>query len=150
MELDWLTRMLPSHGLRIRPKGTSGNALRLAEWCFPALYLFRLRERSLTRGMLLALGAFAVSLRLAGFPYIEKPARLAMADCGRAVGLLGHGGDGSLPGAPMEPLPRGRAHPALLRTDDSGHGAVSLGLLDNARIPAILRLRIFQQLPRGV
>lgn len=31
-----------------------------------------MRERSLTRGILLSLGAFAASLRLAGFPYIEK------------------------------------------------------------------------------
>jgi len=34
--------------------------------------LFRLHERSLTRGILLALGAFAASLRMAGFPDIEK------------------------------------------------------------------------------
>jgi hypothetical protein len=38
----------------------------------PHPHLFRLRERSLTRGILLALGAFAISLRLAGFPYIEN------------------------------------------------------------------------------
>jgi CO dehydrogenase/acetyl-CoA synthase gamma subunit (corrinoid Fe-S protein) len=36
------------------------------------LHLFRLRERSLMRGILLALGAFAASLRMAGFPYIEN------------------------------------------------------------------------------
>jgi hypothetical protein len=35
-------------------------------------HLFRLQERSLTRGILLALGAFALSLRLAGFPHIEN------------------------------------------------------------------------------
>lgn len=34
--------------------------------------LFRLQERSLARGTLLALTAFAVSLLLAGFPYIER------------------------------------------------------------------------------
>lgn len=33
--------------------------------------LFRLRRKSLARGALLALGAFAVSLRLAGFPDID-------------------------------------------------------------------------------
>jgi CO dehydrogenase/acetyl-CoA synthase gamma subunit (corrinoid Fe-S protein) len=38
----------------------------------PRLHFFRIREPSLTRGVLLSLGAFAVSLRLAGFPYIEK------------------------------------------------------------------------------
>jgi hypothetical protein len=38
----------------------------------PRLHLFRLRERSLLRGILLSLGAFAASLRLAGFPYIEN------------------------------------------------------------------------------
>ncbi len=38
----------------------------------PRPHLFRLRERSLTRGLLLALGAFFVSLRVAGFPYIEN------------------------------------------------------------------------------
>lgn len=35
-------------------------------------HLFRIRERSLARGVLLSLGAFAASLRMAGFPYIEK------------------------------------------------------------------------------
>jgi hypothetical protein len=35
-------------------------------------HLFRIRERSLARGVLLSLGAFVASLRLAGFPYIEK------------------------------------------------------------------------------
>jgi hypothetical protein len=34
----------------------------------PRLSLFRLRQRSLARGVLLALGALAASLRLAGFP----------------------------------------------------------------------------------
>ena len=38
----------------------------------PRPHLFRLHERSLTRGILLALGAFAASLRMAGFPDIEK------------------------------------------------------------------------------
>jgi hypothetical protein len=35
-------------------------------------HLFRIRERSLARGVLLSLGAFVASLRMAGFPYIEK------------------------------------------------------------------------------
>lgn len=35
-------------------------------------HLFRIRDRSLARGVLLSLGAFVASLRLAGFPYIEK------------------------------------------------------------------------------
>jgi hypothetical protein len=39
---------------------------------FPRPHLFELRKRSLARGVLLSLGAFAGSLRLAGFPYIEK------------------------------------------------------------------------------
>lgn len=38
----------------------------------PRLHFFRIREPSLARGVLLSLGAFAVSLRLAGFPYIER------------------------------------------------------------------------------
>ncbi len=37
-----------------------------------ALNLFRLRVPSLARGVLLSLGAFALSLRLAGFPHIEE------------------------------------------------------------------------------
>ena len=37
----------------------------------PRLSVFRLRQRSLVRGMLLSLGAFAASLRLAGFPDIN-------------------------------------------------------------------------------
>jgi hypothetical protein len=39
---------------------------------FPRPYLFRLRERSLTRGILLSMGAFAASLHMAGFPHIEN------------------------------------------------------------------------------
>jgi hypothetical protein len=38
----------------------------------PRPHLFRIREASLTRGVLLSLCAFAASLRLAGFPYIEN------------------------------------------------------------------------------
>ena len=34
--------------------------------------IFRLRQRSLARATLLSLGAFAASLRLAGFPNIEN------------------------------------------------------------------------------
>jgi hypothetical protein len=34
--------------------------------------IFRLRERSLVRGIILSLGAFIASLLLAGFPHIEK------------------------------------------------------------------------------
>jgi hypothetical protein len=37
----------------------------------PRLSIFRLRKRSLIRGLALSLGAFAVSLRLAGFPDIR-------------------------------------------------------------------------------
>lgn len=36
------------------------------------LNLFRLRYRSLARGVLLALGALVVSLRLAGFPLTDR------------------------------------------------------------------------------
>jgi len=39
---------------------------------FSTPHLFRLRERSLARGVLLSLGAFAASLRMAGFPSIEN------------------------------------------------------------------------------
>lgn len=38
----------------------------------PLLAIFRLRQRSLVRAMLLSLIAFFASLRLAGFPYIER------------------------------------------------------------------------------
>ena len=39
----------------------------------PALPLiFRLRQRSLVRGILLSVGAFAASLRMAGFPDITR------------------------------------------------------------------------------
>jgi hypothetical protein len=34
--------------------------------------IIRLREKSLPRAILLSVGAFALSLRLAGFPYIEN------------------------------------------------------------------------------
>jgi hypothetical protein len=38
----------------------------------PRSHPFQLRQRSLLRGILLSVGAFAASLRLAGFPYIEN------------------------------------------------------------------------------
>lgn len=38
----------------------------------PRPHTFQLRQKSLTRGILLSLGAFFASLRLAGFPYIEN------------------------------------------------------------------------------
>lgn len=34
--------------------------------------IFRLRQRSLVRAIVLSVGAFAASLRLAGFPYIKN------------------------------------------------------------------------------
>jgi hypothetical protein len=39
----------------------------------PWLNLFRLRHRSLARGVLFALGAMAASLRVAGFPSVDAP-----------------------------------------------------------------------------
>lgn len=38
----------------------------------PRSSIFRLRQRSLLRALALSLGAFLVSLRLAGFPHIEN------------------------------------------------------------------------------
>jgi hypothetical protein len=38
----------------------------------PRTSIFRLRQRSILRAIVLALGAFAISLRMAGFPYIEE------------------------------------------------------------------------------
>jgi hypothetical protein len=38
----------------------------------PHLAIFSLRQKSLVRGVSLSLGAFAASLLLAGFPYIEN------------------------------------------------------------------------------
>ena len=37
----------------------------------PVSSIFRLRQRSIVRGILLSVGAFFGSLRLAGFPHIE-------------------------------------------------------------------------------
>jgi hypothetical protein len=37
----------------------------------PRTSIFRLRQRSILRAIVLALGAFAISLRMAGFPHIE-------------------------------------------------------------------------------
>jgi hypothetical protein len=37
----------------------------------PLPLIFRLRQRSLVRGMALSLGAFIAGLRLAGFPHVE-------------------------------------------------------------------------------
>jgi hypothetical protein len=39
---------------------------------FPRLVIFRLRQRSLLRGIVLSLSAFLASLLLAGFPHIEN------------------------------------------------------------------------------
>ena len=39
---------------------------------YSPLSIFRLRQKSLVRALLLSLGAFLVSLRLAGFPHIEN------------------------------------------------------------------------------
>ncbi len=38
----------------------------------PRLTIFRLRQKSLARGIVLSLGAFVASLLLAGFPHIEN------------------------------------------------------------------------------
>ena len=38
----------------------------------PLLSILRLRQRSLARGVVLSLGAFAASMRLAGFPRVEE------------------------------------------------------------------------------
>jgi hypothetical protein len=38
----------------------------------PGLAIFRLRQRSLVRGIVLSLAAFTGSLLLAGFPHIDK------------------------------------------------------------------------------
>lgn len=39
---------------------------------FPRLTIFRLRQRSLVRGIVLSLAAFLASLLLAGFPHINN------------------------------------------------------------------------------
>ena len=38
----------------------------------PLLAIFRLRQRSIVRGILLSLSSFVASLLLAGFPHIDK------------------------------------------------------------------------------
>jgi hypothetical protein len=64
----------------------------------PLLAIFRLRQRSLVRGIVLSLAAFIASLLLAGFPHIEKlhgspwqvvsllVAAWGMAETGRCMG----------------------------------------------------------------
>lgn len=47
------------------------GASTLVDAVLPRSSIFHLRQRSLVRAVLLSLGAFALSLRLAGFPYIE-------------------------------------------------------------------------------
>jgi hypothetical protein len=49
----------------------SGLPSTLKSVALPRTNVFRLRKRSLVRGVLLSLGAFACSLRLAGFPDIH-------------------------------------------------------------------------------
>lgn len=44
----------------------------VVEVVFPRLAIFRLRQKSLARGIVLSLAAFIASLLLAGFPHIEK------------------------------------------------------------------------------
>lgn len=39
---------------------------------YSPLSIFRLRQKSLVRALVLSLGAFVASLRLAGFPHIEN------------------------------------------------------------------------------
>jgi hypothetical protein len=53
------------------------------------LSVLRLRQASLVRGILLSLGAFVVSLRLAGFPHIEMLHRSPWQFSALAAGLWG-------------------------------------------------------------
>ena len=46
--------------------------------------------------------------------------------------MLGYGGNGSLPGAQMESVPCGGSDSAVLRADDSGDGAVLMGVFVRA------------------
>ena len=62
----------------------------------------------------------------------RKFAWVALADSGGAVCVLGDGGNGSLPGAQMEPVPCGGSDSAVLRVDDSGDGAVLVGVFVGA------------------
>jgi hypothetical protein len=66
---------------------------------FPRSAIFRLRRRSLLRGVVLALLALAVSMRMAGFPRIERlhssawqilPALATCWALGETVRCLGH------------------------------------------------------------
>jgi hypothetical protein len=50
----------------------NGVASTVVGTVLPHPSIFRLRQKSLARGLVLSLGAFAVSLRLAGFPHIEN------------------------------------------------------------------------------
>ena len=49
-----------------------GNRSTVVDAVLPLPSIFRLRQKSLLRGVLLSLGAFVVSLRLAGFPHINN------------------------------------------------------------------------------
>jgi hypothetical protein len=55
----------------------------------PRWAFFHLRQRSLVRGVLLSIGAFAVSLRLAGFPHVENLRRTYWQIVPLLVALLG-------------------------------------------------------------
>jgi hypothetical protein len=44
----------------------------VVEVVFPVFPIFRLRQKSLVRGIVLSLAAFMASLLLAGFPHIEN------------------------------------------------------------------------------
>lgn len=54
------------------PGAFSRRSTRVVSGVLPGLSIFRLRQKSLARGILLSVGAFALSLRLAGFPHIEE------------------------------------------------------------------------------
>ncbi len=66
----------------------------------PLLAIFRLRQKSLPRALLLSLGAFAASLRLAGFPDIQNLHGSNWQFVALLFAALGHGGDGPLPASP--------------------------------------------------
>jgi hypothetical protein len=49
-----------------------GQSTTVVHVVYSPLSIFRLRQKSLVRALILSLGAFIASLRLAGFPHIEN------------------------------------------------------------------------------
>jgi hypothetical protein len=63
---------LPARFPRTRRRKRSPARSKVVDVVLPLAGIFRLRQKSLARGILLSMGAFAASLRIAGFPDINQ------------------------------------------------------------------------------